>query len=64
MEEIRAFLNAVRDDGRVFFTPTLYKGTPAIRAAISNWLTTTKDMDVAFGVIMEIVEKTKNIIAH
>jgi glutamate/tyrosine decarboxylase-like PLP-dependent enzyme len=64
MDEIRAFLNAVRDDGRVFFTPTVFKGVPAIRAAISNWLTTTEDMEVAFEVIREIAEKTSNIYAH
>jgi glutamate/tyrosine decarboxylase-like PLP-dependent enzyme len=58
---IQKFLEAVRDDGRVFFTPTQYKGTPAIRAAVSNWLTNRNDMDVAFEVINGIREKTKQI---
>lgn len=54
MEDIRSFLNAVRDDGRVFFTPTLYKGTPGIRAAISNWQTEEKDMEMAFEVLRKV----------
>lgn len=51
-ETIQEFLKQIRDDGRVFFTPTLYKGTPAIRAAISNWQTTREDIDVAIEVLM------------
>ncbi len=57
MEEIRQFLNDVRDDGRVFFTPTLYKNTPAIRAAISNWQTTTDDTRLGFEVLCHVYQK-------
>jgi glutamate/tyrosine decarboxylase-like PLP-dependent enzyme len=60
-DEVRAFLNAVRDDGRVFFTPTLYKGTPAIRAAISNWQTTEADIQLAFDVLKEVLHAKKRI---
>jgi glutamate/tyrosine decarboxylase-like PLP-dependent enzyme len=56
-ETIQAFLKAVRDDGRVFFTPTVYKGRPAIRAAVSNWQTENSDMDVAFSVLTEVWKK-------
>jgi glutamate/tyrosine decarboxylase-like PLP-dependent enzyme len=56
-EKIQAFLKAVRDDGRVFFTPTLYKGTPAIRAAVSNWQTEPKHMEVAFEVLTRILSE-------
>lgn len=59
MEKVKMFLNAVRDDGRVFFTPTIYKGIPAIRAAISNWQTTKHDMDLAFQVLNSVMEKNK-----
>jgi len=55
----RHFLDAVRDDGRVFFTPTVYKGTPAIRAAFSNWLTEKKDVDIAFAALKEIYHNYK-----
>jgi len=51
---IKALLHAIRDDGRVFFTPTLYKGRPAMRAAISNWLTGRTDMDVAFAALSDV----------
>ena len=51
---IKTFLNAVRDDGRVFFTPTVYKGRPAMRAAVSNWLTGRQDIDVAFGALSDV----------
>jgi glutamate/tyrosine decarboxylase-like PLP-dependent enzyme len=59
MEEIRAFLQAVRDDGQVFFTPTLYKGVPAIRAAVSNWQTGPKDIDLAFEVLRKVFESNR-----
>jgi glutamate/tyrosine decarboxylase-like PLP-dependent enzyme len=56
-DKIQEFLTAIRDDGRVFFTPTVYKGAPAIRAAISNWQTQKKDMDLAIQVLNEIFTK-------
>ncbi len=58
-ETIKKFLESVRDDGRVFFTPTVYKGIPAIRAAVSNWLTHREDMDLAFEVINTVNQKMK-----
>jgi glutamate/tyrosine decarboxylase-like PLP-dependent enzyme len=59
-EVIQAFLKAVRDDGRVFFTPTVYKGIPAIRAAISNWQTENTDIDVAISALTEVWKKFKS----
>lgn len=56
-EIIQEFLKAIRDDGRVFFTPTVYKGIPAIRAAISNWQTENADMDIAYSALTEVWEK-------
>ena len=53
-DEINSFLAKVREDGRVFFTPTNYKGVPAIRAAISNWQTEDKDIDMAIRVLTEL----------
>jgi glutamate/tyrosine decarboxylase-like PLP-dependent enzyme len=46
-ERISAFARALRDDGRVFLTPTRFKGLPGLRAAFSNWRTTAAD--VALG---------------
>jgi glutamate/tyrosine decarboxylase-like PLP-dependent enzyme len=58
-EQIQDFLKAVTIDGRVFFTPTIYKGIPAIRAAISNWQTQPEDMTLAFKVLTEVWDKWK-----
>jgi len=52
--EIKQFLDRIRDDGRVFFTPTVYQGVPAIRAAVSNWQTGKKDIDIAIEVLKEL----------
>lgn len=60
-ETIRKFLEAVRDDGRVFFTPTQLYGTWAIRVAVSNWLTELSDMDLAFEVLEKVSEKLKKV---
>jgi glutamate/tyrosine decarboxylase-like PLP-dependent enzyme len=51
---VRQLLERVRDDGRVFFTPTVYKGTPAIRAAFSNWLTTEEDVKITIDVLEQL----------
>ncbi len=50
---IAKFLAKVRDDGRAFFTPTNYKGVPAIRAAFSNWLTSEDDVRIAIQALKE-----------
>lgn len=59
LDEIRSFLNAVRDDGQVFFTPTIYKGRAAIRAAISNWQTNSIDTGTALEVLNRIYSTWK-----
>jgi glutamate/tyrosine decarboxylase-like PLP-dependent enzyme len=60
MEQVRSFLNLVRDDGRTFFTPTLYNGVPGIRAAFSNWLTETNDVEIAWAALNEVFERGFN----
>jgi glutamate/tyrosine decarboxylase-like PLP-dependent enzyme len=59
-DEIRTFLNMVRDDGRAFFTPTLYKGTNAIRAAVSNWLTEDDDIEMAYCALNDVHQALYN----
>jgi glutamate/tyrosine decarboxylase-like PLP-dependent enzyme len=57
VEGVRNFLADVRDDGKVFFTPTMYNGVAGIRAAISNWQTEITDMDIAMAVIARIKKR-------
>jgi len=53
MADINAYLDRLQADGRVFLTPTNYKGTPGLRAAISNWQTTQHDMEIAWEAMQE-----------
>ena len=57
LPEIKAYLDRLQADGRVFMTPTQYKGVPAIRAAISNWQTTQADMEIAWQAMNESIEE-------
>lgn len=57
LQEIKEFLKLVNIDGRAFFTPTIYQGTPAIRAAVSNWRTEEKDINLALKVLKEAYKK-------
>jgi len=45
---VDAFLKALDDSGQVMMTPTVYQGVPAIRAALVNWRTTEKDLDIVW----------------
>jgi hypothetical protein len=51
-DQVKTFLAKLRDDGRVFMTPTTYFGTPGIRAAFSNWRTEEKDVEIAWQAMM------------
>ena len=57
MKIVQDFLNTVRDDGRAFFTPTVYNGIPAIRAAVTNWQTIDKDIDIALEALTGAIKK-------
>lgn len=43
---------ALRDDGAAFMTPTVLHGTPAIRAAFSNWRTTDQDLEIVWAALV------------
>lgn len=55
---VHEFLDRVRDDGRAYFSPTVYAGVPAIRAAVSNWQTEEKDIRMAFEALKELAART------
>jgi glutamate/tyrosine decarboxylase-like PLP-dependent enzyme len=59
--DISAFLNAIRDDGRAFFTPTVYQGIPAVRAAVSNWLTDDDDIEITYCALNEVHQVLHNV---
>jgi glutamate/tyrosine decarboxylase-like PLP-dependent enzyme len=63
-ESVQKFLAGMRDDGQAFFTPTLYKGTPGIRAAISNWQTSEKDIDITIDAMNRVVLSMTERILH
>ncbi|MFD6254790.1 pyridoxal phosphate-dependent decarboxylase family protein [Nocardia sp. NPDC060256] len=46
-ERVHALVDAIAESGETFVTPTVYDGSPAIRAAFSNWRTTDTDVDRA-----------------
>ena len=52
-ERVKTFLAGLRDDGRVFMTPTTYLGKPGIRAAFSNWRTEEKDVEIAWLAMLD-----------
>ncbi len=53
MNDITRFLDQLSRDGRVFMTPTNYQGSPAIRAAFSNWRTVGQDVDVIWQALCD-----------
>ncbi|MDC0769155.1 pyridoxal phosphate-dependent decarboxylase family protein [Streptomyces sp. HD] len=44
-ERVDSLARAVTASGETFLTPTVYDGTPALRAAFSNWRTSEADAD-------------------
>lgn len=58
IQSVKSYLDRVRDDGRAFFSPTIYQGVPAIRAAVSNWQTEEKDILTAVQALEELAERT------
>ena len=48
-DENAAFLDRVRDDGRVFVTPGNLRGTPCVRLAMVNWRTRAQDIEIAMA---------------
>jgi glutamate/tyrosine decarboxylase-like PLP-dependent enzyme len=50
---IRQFLARLTADGRIFLTPTVYQGRPAMRIAVSNWRTEAADIDIAWQALQD-----------
>lgn len=58
-ELVKHFLDILREDGRVFLTPTVYQGIPSIRAAFSNWRTNPMDVETIWDALCETYEKVQ-----
>lgn len=54
-EQTDTFLSKLNDTGKVFMTPTVYKGQKGIRAAFVNWRTTEQDIALATRLMTEII---------
>lgn len=54
----QAFLQTLNQEGRVFMTSGRWQGKACIRAALSNWSTTTEDMAIAQQALMSALDKT------
>jgi glutamate/tyrosine decarboxylase-like PLP-dependent enzyme len=53
---IQQFLEMLREDGVIFLTPTTYKGIPSIRAAFSNWRTSSEDVEIAWAALLRVLK--------
>ena len=56
-EIVSSFLNSVNDTGKVFMTPTFFAGKPGIRAALVNWRTQDKDIEIVKKVLEDSLNK-------
>jgi glutamate/tyrosine decarboxylase-like PLP-dependent enzyme len=57
--EVTDFLNKLTERGKVYMTPTVYLGQPAIRAAFVNWRTENADVDLAFGEMKAVLNQNE-----
>lgn len=54
-ESVSSFLKTLNSQGKVFMTPTIYEGVPAIRAAFSNWRTNEADLKIIWSSLLETI---------
>jgi glutamate/tyrosine decarboxylase-like PLP-dependent enzyme len=53
-EKIKQIVAALNRDGKVFITPTVYKGMYCLRAAFVNWRTTATDLQIAIDALISV----------
>lgn len=58
-EVIDRILQSLATRGRLFITPTVYKGIHCLRAALVNWRTMPEDIDIAIEELKTVYEETK-----
>ena len=57
-KRIDQFIQNIKEDGKIFITPSQYQNKPCLRVSISNWQTTQKDMDIAWNTLNNIFDIT------
>lgn len=55
-DKAHSFLNTLNATGKVFMTPTVYKGKKGIRAAFVNWMTDKEDIDIITTQLSKMVK--------
>lgn len=55
-KRINTFLSTLNETGKVFLTPTVYKGTIGIRAAFVNWRTSENDILLVTKLMNEVIK--------
>ncbi|MCF6173670.1 MAG: aminotransferase class I/II-fold pyridoxal phosphate-dependent enzyme [Campylobacteraceae bacterium] len=53
MNQINQYIQKIKEDGKIFITPTIYQKIPAIRISITNWQTEKNDIDIAWKALKE-----------
>ncbi len=56
-DALMRFLDTLNHRGRVFMTPTLYNGVWCLRAALVNWQTQQKDLDIAWSELTQVYQE-------
>ncbi|MFL1895200.1 pyridoxal phosphate-dependent decarboxylase family protein [Aquimarina sp. 2-A2] len=56
-EKIDSFLSKLTENGEVFMTSTQYQNKNGIRAALCNWRTEKKDMEIVWNVLKKTIDK-------
>jgi glutamate/tyrosine decarboxylase-like PLP-dependent enzyme len=55
-EKINLILAELNKRGKVFMTPTVYKGKTCIRAAMVNWRTAKEDIEIGMNELNEVYQ--------
>ncbi|MGD0142654.1 MAG: pyridoxal-dependent decarboxylase [Rhizomicrobium sp.] len=58
-QETKTFVDRIAEDGRVFVTKSLFKGSPCVRLAFLNWRTDLRDLDVAMQAFRDCRQRTR-----
>jgi len=54
-ETLKKVLDKLNKSGKIFITPSSYKGVLCLRAAFVNWRTTEKDVLIAIQELINVV---------